>query len=66
MVFVGADKKENERIVRFDCTAAEQIEVWQYDIDFDENKGFEAEILNGKPNEEWTFAEGLHKIAIKA
>ena len=64
--FVGQGKKENEKIVRFDCTAAEQIEVWQYDIDFDENKGFEAEILNGKPSEEWTFAEGLHKIAIKA
>ncbi len=66
VAFVGAGKKETERIVRFDCTAAEQIEVWQYDIDFDENKGFEAEILNGKPSEEWTFAEGLHKIAIKA
>ncbi len=64
--FVGVGKKETERIVKFDCTAAEQIEVWQYDIDFDENKGFEPEILNGKPNEEWTFAEGLHKIAIKA
>jgi len=66
VAFVGAGKKETERIVRFDCTAAEQIEVWQYDIDFDENKGFEAEILNGKSSEEWTFAEGLHKIAIKA